>query len=436
LSYGLCEIVFKRTILLIKEQTMTAKGKTIGIPGRLPRDRVFQTDAESKLTAMGFYDRMMSPSDCVRALQVQGAQYKDWLVPEPAALNLKWDHEQARYFIEPNPATMERTNPLRDWFGEYKRMPVTKTGFASACKRIKRGVKVWEAFSEPHARFLSEFYDWYRRGSSKGLIVRTMSAIPDGGVLNEGNRGVEAFVPQSFDCRTDYEVVSAIILRIQQSFGSCLRGVQCLRDGDIKTDNLRLIFGDPIMVEPGGDGRLIFPMLNLILNPCGLEKAQVMMGAWRMVCYNGMGRDDSEVLRIKWFRTRSDGFDTFLRRVSTMIHAAPLVCDVYSKAFREMMGRELGVSGQEIVGNLRDRNLIGKEHASIIMHNLKTVDVETDWDLFNVLTDTAKALPSMTRRMNAEATSLRLAMQPRGFAGIYRDGFNTVEASGQMHLLN
>jgi len=202
----------------------------------------------------GIIDEMQSPDKFLSNLKETNARRHDIVMPNSRELNLGYNEKEGQprgYFIEPDYKKFPSGSPMRDWFGENKRMYFSVKGIESAAHLINRSLKTFDKFDNPRGRFINEFNDWFRPNSDRQMILRTNF----GPTHTEKHRFVDAIVDGRYNTVTNHDLMAATMTNLNAVYGDCLRGVQVLKSEDNDEDNsgYRLIFGEPLLKESASD---------------------------------------------------------------------------------------------------------------------------------------------------------------------------------------
>lgn len=386
----------------------------------------FETETDVVPNGMNVIDRMMRPDHFLEMLSRQASEREDIMIGDVTDLDLKWvaDDHSAGFVIQPKSSCVSKNPRLKDFFKTEKQMKLSDTGVRSLAHQVNRSWKQMENFDNPSGRLLSEFHDWYRKERGQGLIVRTTNHG-----LGEKDRVVDAFVPGDMNTISNFDLMRSVVEATIQKHGDCIRGIQCLNGDSPENLSYRMVFGDPIFKESGNDTRkILFLMLNFMGSEHGLNQTELDLGFWRMVCANGAMRKDLRLVRASWNRFKSES--KFLSKVNNLIDMSGIYGESISRLVKEWEETELEESPVEVLVALNEQKLLDKRHYETAMLSVDQVDVDTNWDMLNLLTDAAKTHGDQRRRLGAESRSLALAMQPRSFNGVISEGFSKTLASG------
>jgi hypothetical protein len=372
--------------------------------------------------AAGVNDRMLSIDDAVKALARREDDREDFIAGDSKSLSLDWVpsdqdiHKRGGVYLMKHPE-----------FGS-EGMEVDSTAIKAACNMMGITPTYFQNFPDSQRKFVKDFGSFLDH-KGHGCILRT-------GTNRDGlTRRVESIVPSNFDRTSDAQILGAMLLRLNADYKDRIRGVQVLGDGDRGTYNYRILFGNTMMHEdPRDPTKAVLPMLSFMSSELGLAETRVALGLYRIHCRNGMMRVDWEGGIAKWKRKNSP--NGFLGKVGEVIgnvgHFATAVTDTLGSR----LGQPLAAPAIEILASLGNRNLIAQKHFQAAERAVAYSPAATEYDMLNILTDTAKQMNPLQARQEAESTALRLAMQPNGFSGIYLEGFNKDFARAQAKSKN
>lgn len=398
--------------------------RTFGVVDALPTNARFETESSVDQNIMGVIDRMMRPDDFLKKLRMMHDNRMDIMVSNVDDLNLQHvrDEERRRvYFaIKPNPRLFPVGSKAREWFEEYEMMEIDDTGVRSMCHQINRSWSTMLNFDNPAGRLLSEFHDWFRSSNAKSLVVRTNTST------TERARLVDAFVPGNLNLASNFEMMTGIFERLTHCYGDCIRGVQTLHGSTPENLCYRVLFGNPIAVEGSDIRKANFMMLNYMGSEHGLNKTELDLGMWRLVCANGAMRKDLSIVRAVWGRFNT--MDKFMYSVDNLVELSGHYAGSMTRKIEELRNTALIADPMLMLETLRAQRLIDSRHFETAAYAVDRIEENTNWGMMNLLTDAAKTHGDMRKRTTAETNSLMLAMQPQSFNGIVSDGFSEVRA--------
>lgn len=400
-----------------------------GDPTALASDERFQTDVDNTPNYLGVVDRMMRPDHFLNKLRRSHEARMDIMVGNVEDLNLTHvtdDKTKRTYFaISPNPNLFPAGSKAREWFEEYRRMPIDESGLRSMCHQIGRTYATMRNFDDPVGRLLNEFHDWFRAGSAKGLIVRTITEE------FESKRTVDAFVPGKTNLISNYELMSGIFESVQSCYGDCIRGVQMLSGNSSDNVNYRILFGNPLTVEESDKSKALFLMFSYMGSEHALSATEIDLGFWRLVCSNGAMRRDLSYVRAAWNRFNTP--NRFMLKVNNLVEMSGVYANSITRKIEEMRNTRLNDHPLSILDNLRSQRLIDSRHCETAILASERIEEDSTWGMFNLLTDAAKTHSDLRRRSMAESNAMRIAMQPNGFNGVMAEGFRKGLDSKDLH---
>lgn len=382
----------------------------------------FQTEGgNQEPNSVGILDRLHSVDSAMQKLADREKDLQDFMSGSSKDMSLTWispdqdaDRRGGGFFVKHKDISVDA-------------MPVAHTAIRSACNMMGTKWGFYEQFPDSARKFVNDFRSFTdHRG--QGVVLRT-------GTSQDGiNRMVESFVPSDFDRTSDAQILGAMLQRIRSDYPNAVRGVQILSDGERGVLDYRVLFGSTLMREDSRDPtKAVLPMLSFTSSEIGLCDSQVALGLYRIYCRNGMMRKDWEGGIAKWNRRNRP--NNFVAKIGEVIGNVGHFAAGVSETLTPRMNEPLAVHALELLGSLSARGLIGRKHFEAAERSVGHSPAATEYDFLNLLTDSAKQLNPLTARKEAESTALRLAMQPRGFRGIYEDGFNKDFAKNQAKVL-
>lgn len=367
--------------------------------------------------------RMMHPRDCLDRLTRIAEGREDLLVEDNHSLNLH---------IDPSSDSLFSIAPDSDEdLGLYVKAhgPINMSRRAvnqlAGLMDAKGGYRRYEKMGENGPRhFLADFSSFFRSRSSgdSNLIFRTI----DTGT----SRVVEGVMPSDID-RTDSNIFVANAMKgIVERYGDIIRGVEVFDSNSQGGMEFRILFGNPIMVENEKDPtKRLYTMLNLSTSDVRAFMPRASVGVWRMWCANGC---TSQNFGFGSFQMRrSTTFEEVQNSLDSMAGIAFPFAALISSSLQNLQHRQIGNgerSAFDVLGVIRDRGDLNEafyERCHDLGKNAYADDeLETEWDVFNLMTDAAKGLGSMAARRNAEDKALTFAMSEGGITGVAERGFN------------
>lgn len=401
----------------------------IGFDGNL-HER-FVTDERPTDVTDNVTRRMMSPKDCLDKLVARASSRQDLLVEGTKGLNLTADANSNTLFsIKP-----EVNGGLGDWCKRHGSIPLSPRAVNQLCSLmgVKGGYKRYTKMGSNGPRhFLADFESMFRfkRMDDPNLIFRTI------------HRGtgmeVEGILPDNID-RTDSQLfVSTAMKGIMERFGDCIRGVEVFDSMSQGGMEFRILFGNPIMQELEMEPtKRLYTMLNISTSDTRTFSPRASLGVWRMWCANGCTRQQFDMASFRM--NRSSTFEQMSASLDSMASIAFPYAGLIGHSLQSLQTRQIGNGDRtayDVLGMLRDRGEINDDFYDRC-HDLgkgayADDELKTEWDMFNLWTDAAKGLGSMSTRRNAEDKALTLAMSDGGFSGVAERGFNRKQFESDM----
>lgn len=413
-----------------------AETRPVGATGVIDGSLRFETEQARMPNALGVVDRMMRPDHFLNTLADEARQREDVLVGDVHSLNMRFVPSEKgkihnHFVIAPDPRLFPKGSKIREWFESYKEMRIDSTGYRSACKQIERSQSTLNKFDNPAGRFMSEFHDLFRRGHSKGLVLRTTNHGGD-----ESGRTVDSFAPGNLNTISNFQLCASIMHRLNEVYGDCIRGVQTVRGTAPENLSYRILFGNPIFREAkakdGDNRKLSFLMFSFMGSEHCLAQTEVDIGFWRLICANGAMRRDLKVCHVGW--RRFDSEKRFLFRIGNMVNMAGVYGDCMARRIETLEDMRLDREPYEMLEALAGQKIMDKRTIETAKMGLNEMAVDTNWDFLNLLTDSAKTHGSMLLRSKAESRALMLAMQPKAFNGVASDGVIETAKKGDFAL--
>ena len=384
----------------------------------------FVTDSRPVDVTDNVTRRMMTPSDCIDRLTRIASGRQDLLVEGTDGLNLQ---------IDPNSESLFSIAPdIDEGLGlEARRngpIPLSKRAVnqAAGLMGCKGGWKRYANMGENGPRhFIADFHSYFRnrREDDFNLIMRTI----DTGIRRE----VEGIMRDDIDRTDSNRFVAEAMRSIMERYGDCIRGVEVFESPTQGGMEFRMLFGNPIMreLEPEPTKR-IYTMLNLSTSDTRAFMPRMSLGLWRMWCTNGF---TSQMFEETAFRmTNSSTFREAEAALDSMASIAFPYAGLLATSLQESQRRRIGGdsnrSAFDILGMMRDAGDLNEAFYDRCHDLGKNAygdnELETEWDVFNLMTDAAKGLGSMSARRNAEDKALSFTMYDGGITGVADHGFS------------
>lgn len=326
-------------------------------------------------------------------------------------LNVRW--------IEQDP-----THTKSGWYAKVdsKDMRFSSNAVKSASKLIKQcKVKYWDQFPD------------------KDAFPTTLSHILDSRVnprLLVRHDGVEinAVLPPQYVIRDAGALLGEFIAPIRENLGE-IHGISSLEEGSGDICSYRVVVGQNIM--PSLHAKFgQFMMFHLGTSETGARDTTTTFGLYRTICTNSA---IGEKLVTKW-NHRGDG-ENFFMKSSERLRSAGYYQGAYGKIFGVLLNTKLVVSARDLLSAMSEENLITNSHydAATLRVDAPTEDgrpIETQYDMFNLLTRSAQDLPSIQSRQVAESRSLHMFTEPGGvFEALRKSGVERFKQKRLTHDL-
>jgi hypothetical protein len=370
--------------------------------------------------------RMMHPRDCLNRLNRIASSRQDLLVEGTAGLNLQPDPMSPSLFsIAPD---------IDDGLGLHVRqhgpIPLSERAVNQIATLMdaKGGYSRYRKMGDNGPRhFLADFASFFRarRQDDFNLVFRTN----DHGT----GRFVEGVMPDDIDRTDSNRFVAAAMRSIIERFGNIIRGVEVLESHSQGGMDLRILFGNPVLQESERQPtKRLYTMLNLSTSDVRAFMPRASLGVWRMWCANGCSHQNFSFGSFQM--RKSTSFVEVERSLDSMASVAFPFAGLIATSLQHLQHRPIGGgerSAFDVLGMLRDRGDMNEafyERCHDLGKNAYADDeLNTEWDVFNLMTDAAKGLGSMAARRNAEDKALTFALYDGGISGIAERGFNRVE---------
>lgn len=370
--------------------------------------------------------RMMHPQDCLDRLNRISSYRHDLLVEGNDGLNLQIDpHSESFFSIAPDIDAGLGLHVREHGPIHLSRRAVNQV---AGLMDAKGGYRRYEKMGEQGPRhFLADFSSFFRarRTDDFGLVFRT--------IMHQGERVVEGVMRDDID-RTDSSLFVARAMQgIIERFGDVIRGVEMFESFTQGGQEFRILFGNPIMRECEEEPtKRLYTMLNLSVSDVRAFMPRASLGVWRMWCANGCSNQN---FAFGSFQMRaSSTFEEAQESLDNMAGVAFPFAGLIAVSLQSLQQRQIGngeYSAFDTLGRMRDKGCLNEAFYDRC-HDLGKEayaedELETEWDLFNLMTDAAKGLGSMAARRNAEEKALTYAMHNGGFSGIAESGFSRVD---------
>jgi hypothetical protein len=277
-----------------------------------------------------------------------------------------------------------------------KQLPLSPSAIRTACRLIKTTPAFFEQGDDPDffPKNFQHIMDSPRK-KERGLLLRH-----DGLKIN-------AMLPRNYVVKDAAELLEDFIPALQSNMGD-VRGVLALENTNGDYGSYRIVMGNNIMPSLT-DEKGQFLMFNIATSETGLSPTKTSLGLYRTYCTNSAIR----VQTLSAWNHLSN-FDPFFDKAARTIRESGYLQDAYGRIFESLLREPLPFPAFDLIEAFKREKLISENHAESALIHARTDDVETQYDLFNVITRSAQDLPTITERESAEETAMRLFTEPGG----------------------
>ena len=364
-------------------------------------------------------DNMVTVDELMKNLDSRANDREDFYMPQGREAKFHFNKPELGGEVKRGMFTMEL---------EGEEFEVTSNALRSACKLMKTSKEFFQRnFPSWQDKLCNDFTSAVDHLET-GIIARTDTRSSNG-----STRRIESFCPSSWNTDVnETHLIRGVSERLNAQYEDSLIGVQHLGHKNARTDAFRFIFGQPVL----GDSAHVkmYPMLSLIHSPYGFANTELCLGLYRVICKNGMLRQDFKAGRAMWNQTTNP--DRFFQNIRETVDVAGDFASYCSQALVDMPTQELSHHPVAVLNGLKDSRLINSDHHDLSMSMITERDVATEYDMLNLLTDSAKGIRSLARRQYAEGQAMRVGMQGGGYSGVIDNGYNKTYASGQFNNIS
>ena len=340
---------------------------------------------------------MKKVSDLLETLERRDKDRQDYMILNPADHNFR--------FTRGNPDLGTPDRLLMEFDGQD--LELSNGAIASGCKMLKTSVSYFQDnFSDWQTKFVRDFSSAMNH-NQKGCFARTDC------LSNGTTRRIESFVSGNWQLRVgESDIVRGVAERLNAQYGDSILGVQHIHEGH-RNSVYRFVFGDTIM---GDDNNIkMYPMVSLLHSPYGFSNTELSLGIYRVICENGALRRDFSAGVARW-NQRSNP-ESFFGKIRDAVDNAGDFAKTCKDHFYRMVDEKIGHHPLIVLRNLREAKAISQPHLETAIQFLAERDVSTEYDMLNLLTDSAKTVRPLQARQDAESNALRIAMTVGGFGG-------------------
>jgi hypothetical protein len=319
---------------------------------------------------------------------VDDARYRaehrhDILMPSVADMGLR--------FADPNPAQPKGGYVAKI---EGKDFLLTEGAVKTACRLMKTKPAFLKQFSDPMAfpQMLRNAIDNPGRSGPKGVLVRT------------NGLEVAAVLSPDYQIRDAHTQVADFAAMCEDNFGP-VRGINAIQSGHGDVLSYRMVVGNNIMKKLSDlEGQ--FQMFVLSMSETGQIPDKTTLGLYRLVCTNGAMMLDRSQLVSEW--NHHSPLEPYLNDTGTTIRHAGYMGQQWTAIFDELLSARMAAPASDVLHALEEERLITKGHFDAAERQVVGQEIESQFDFFNLLTQSAQELPTIQARQQAESTALRL----------------------------
>lgn len=340
---------------------------------------------------------LMKPDDVMERLQMRKRMWNNLDVGRISDLNIHW-HDQ------------DNTHRQSGYYAEIdgRDMKLSDQAVKGASRLVKiKDITYWNQFPDKNAfpstlrHILDNPATNGSRQNSKRLLVR-----------HDGLQ-VRAVLPFDHQIKDAADLMADFLQMIQDNFGE-IQGVSAIEQGDPgDIGSYRVVVGQNLLPELE-DHFGQYMMFHLGTSETGAVKTKSVLGLFRTVCTNSAMRERT-VSEWNHRQSLNDFYDATGNRLQQLGYYQ----DSYKKVFGELLNTKLEVPPEDLLHAFKQEKLITAGHfdCAEMYVDKPTEDgrpVETQYDMFNVLTAGARDLPSIVQRQSAETRSMHLFTEPGG----------------------
>ena len=341
---------------------------------------------------------MVKVNDLISTLEQRDLNRQDFMILNPSDHRLRYEQGNKELGIS--------DRMLITFDGQD--IEVSESAISSGCKMLKTSSQYFrDNFENWQSKWVKDFSSALQHNGS-GCYART-------DCLSNGiARRVESFVSGNWELGIgESTIVRGIAERLNAQYGDSILGVQVVSER--KRNSLyRFVFGNTIM---GDDSHTkMYPMVNLLHSPYGFSNTELSLGIYRVICENGALRRNFSAGTVKW-NQRSNP-DTFFSRINSSVDMAGDFATECKKYFERMVEERLTNHPLVTLNCLRQARAITTQHLETATMFLPEREVKTEYDMLNILTDSAKNIHPINRRQEAESNAFHVALSSGGFNGL------------------
>lgn len=265
----------------------------------------------------------------------------------------------------------------------------------TACRLIKTEPKFFNQFPD-HDAFPKTFRH----------ILDNPGRNESGVILRHDGLQVNCILPRSYQVRDANELLGDFVGSLNENLGD-IKGISVVDEGFGDHTRYYVVMGNNLMPEID-DSLGQYMMFMLSMSETGLQPARTALGLYRTICTNSAVRQQT---LSKWNHEGSIG--KFYDSTNETIRMTGYLQSQFSKVFGELLKIPLEHDATELLKAMKTAKAISRDHHQLASTYVLTPtedgrSVETQYDLFNVLTRAAQDLPSLRQREDAEQGAMAL----------------------------
>lgn len=289
-----------------------------------------------------------------------------------------------------------------------KQLPLSENALKQICKMVKSTPEMWDQASDKDAmpKFVRHVLD--NKPSFDGLALR-----------HDGYK-VRAILPRDYQVKDASELLDEILEPIQENVGD-IQGISLVDESSGDISSIRIVAGTNLMPSlQNSFGQYFMYLINT--SDTGAIDTQTVLGLWRSICSNSAIKEEQMA---RW--DHRNNYDGFWNRSMDVIRQFSYFKPQITSLFEELTKARLEVDPYAILNEMRRKKLITNSHFDMAKFWLKVPtedhrEIETQYDLYNVLTRAAQDLPSLASQHKAELAAMKIFTEPGGIVARLQEG--------------
>jgi hypothetical protein len=265
--------------------------------------------------------------------------------------------------------------------------------------------KMFKRAASPEA-FPQMLYQVLDNPAAKKHGIKIRTGLAPNGITEQ----IAAILPPDYVVKDSHEQLADFASMLESHVGA-VRGVSKLEQGYGDINSYRLVVGENVMPALD-DLKGQFMMFVYSGSETGMCEDMTTLGLYRLICTNGAMRTDHEQLVAHW--NHRANHDKFMSKSAETVRHVGYFSDVWGKMFQKAAATPLPAPARDMLHAVRETNLITRSHFDAAERQSGTGPVETQFDFFNLLTQSAQMLPSIQQREDAESRSMKLFTERGG----------------------